>query len=63
MTYYQVSRIIGFDGKELNNITQTLMNKEVTTQLVGWYDLSDQSKAIFVTFRNGKLTIKQQQNL
>ena len=63
MTYEQVKTIIGTDGKEMNNITQTLMGKEITTRVVGWYDATDQSKAIIVTFRNEKLVIKQQQNL
>lgn len=63
MTYEQVKAIIGADGKEMNNITQTLMGKEITTRVVGWYDATDQSKAIIVTFRNEKLAIKQQQNL
>jgi hypothetical protein len=39
------------------------MGKEITTRVVGWYDATDQSKAIIVTFRNEKLAIKQQQNL
>lgn len=63
MTYDQVKAIIGTDGKELNNITQTVMNKEINTLVIGWYDPNDQGKAIIATFRNKKLVIKQQQNL
>lgn len=63
MTYEQVKAIIGEDGKEQSNLTQTLLNKEITTRVVSWSDKNEPGKAIIATFRNAKLVIKQQQNL
>lgn len=63
MTYDQVKAIIREEGKEESNLTQTLLNREITTRVVRWIGREDQGKVIIATFRNGKLIIKQQQNL
>jgi hypothetical protein len=62
MSYNEVSKMFGDEGKELNNTSSQVGGKTITQQTIVWQDL-DKSKSITVTFVDGKVTSKSQQNL
>lgn len=62
MNYEEVAKLLGDDGKELNNSSSQVNGKTVTQQTIVWQDL-DRAKSITVTFNNGKVQSKSQTNL
>ncbi len=62
MIYDEVKRLLGSEGKELNNGTTQINGKAMIQQTIVWNDL-DKSKSITVNFTDGKVTSKSQTNL
>jgi len=62
MTYDEVIKIFGDEGKELSNSSSQVNGKIVILQTVIWYDL-DKAKTISVSLSDGKVTGKSQSNL
>lgn len=62
MSYPEVKKLLGSEGKELNNGTTQINGKAMIQQTIVWNDL-DKSKSITVNFTDGKVTSKSQTNL
>ncbi|MES2398102.1 MAG: hypothetical protein V4549_18960 [Bacteroidota bacterium] len=62
MAYNDVVKLLGSEGKEINNSSSQINGKTVTQQTVIWNDL-DKTKNITVTFVDGKVLSKSQANL
>lgn len=62
MGYEDVVKLLGDEGKELNNTSTQVNGKTVAQQTITWTDL-DKTKSITIIFNNGKVTSKAQTNL
>ncbi|HMU46530.1 MAG TPA: hypothetical protein PKC72_09190 [Chitinophagaceae bacterium] len=62
MSYEDVAKLLGDDGKELSNSSSAVNGKTVIQQIITWNDL-DKTKSITVTFTEGKVSAKVQTNL
>ena len=62
MTYDEVIKILGDEGKELSNGNTNINGKTVAQQTIVWSDL-DKTKNITITFADGKAVSKSQNNL
>lgn len=62
MAYNDVVKLLGSEGKELNNSSSQVNGKTVTQQTIIWNDF-DRSKSITIIFSNEKMISKSQSNL